>query len=262
MKMTAWKSSGSRAAAEALEMFDKTRFERQISLPEVGTAGQEKLSGSSVLVAGAGALGSAALFYLASAGVGRIGILDPDRVEVSNLQRQILYAERDLGRLKAEAASERLRALNSAVRCEIHPLFLEDSNADRLISGYDAVIDATDNFPAKFLASDTARRLGKPCSFGGLEGWTGLSMTLLPAEGPCLHCLFRNDPPAPERTGPFGALPGVIGSIQAAEILKILLGLRPGLCGILLRFDALAMSFRRIPVSVCKDCPHHPRAGV
>lgn len=244
-----------------MEEIDMVRFTRQIALPEIGESGQAKLAASSVLVVGAGALGSSALFYLASAGVGRIGIADPDRVELSNLQRQILYMEKDIGRFKADAAGERLCALNSHIRYEIHPVGLENSNAERLIAGYDMILDATDDLSAKLLAADTAWRLGKPFSFGGIEGWIGQSMTVLPGEGPCLHCLFRNELPPLEHAGPLGCLSGAIGSIQAAEALKILLGMRPGLQGVLLHFDALRMTFRRIPVSICRVCPNHGKGN-
>lgn len=234
----------------------ETRYARQIALPEIGRDGQKKIAASSVLVIGAGGLGSPLLFYLAAAGVGRIGIVDFDRVDRSNLQRQILYAETDVGRFKAEAAAETLARLNSTV--EYLPMLekLTPENADRICAGFDAVADATDSPAAKLLAADVARRAGKPFSYAGIQSFAGQVMTILPDRGPCLHCLLRSTPPPPEKTGPFGAVAGLAGSIQTAEILKILAGLPPGLAGTLLAFDALAMTFRRIPVARNPNCPY------
>lgn len=235
---------------------DRARYARQLALPEIGEAGQRRLLASSVLVVGAGGLGSPAAFYVAAAGVGRVGLVDFDKVELSNLQRQILHCSHDLGRPKAVSAAETLRDLNPSLEVESYERRLDEANAAELFSKYDFIIDATDNFSSKILIGETAWRLGKPHSHAGITAFSGQLMSVLPPSGPCVRCLYRRtpeDPAAPR--GPLGAVPGVIGSLQALEAVKLLAGLKLSLTGCVLAFDALSMSFRKVPLKPGPSCP-------
>jgi len=239
----------------ALSKEERARYARQLALPEIGEAGQERLLASSVLIVGAGGLGSPAAFYVAAAGIGRLGIVDSDTVEISNLQRQILHGSHDLGRPKVVSASEFLHELNPSLHIETHEVRLDASNAQALFSKYDFIIDATDNFSSKIMIGEAAWRVGKPHSHGGIAGFTGQTMTVVPPNGPCVRCLYRQTPkdPATPR-GPLGAVPGVIGSIQALEAIKCILGIKPLLTGCVLSFDALSTSFRKVALKPNPSC--------
>ena len=237
------------------------RYERQFLLAGFGEEGQEKLARGSVLVIGAGGLGSPAALYLAAAGVGRIGIVDGDAVELSNLQRQILHATADLGRPKAVSAAESMRAINPHVIVEPHELFLDESNIDALVADYDFVVDATDNFDAKYLINDSCVRVGKPFVHAAVMAFSGQLLTYVPGQGPCYRCVF-GEPPAPEeapsakRSGIMGAIAGVVGCLEAVEAIKYLSGIGELACGSLLVYDGLYCDFRKIPLAPARpDCP-------
>ena len=242
------------------------RHHRQLILPEIGEAGQRRLQDAAVLVVGLGALGAPVSLYLAAAGVGRIGLLDDQRVERSNLNRQILYQDSDLGRPKVEAARNRLRALDPALTLEAIYDTFRPANASQLLAAYDLVIDGTDSFETKFLLNDAAVLLGKPLVHGAALQWSGQVLTVLPG-GPCLRCLFF-EPPDPgvvqtcEEAGIMGAVTGVIGSVQAEEAIKLLLGSGEPLSGRIFQHDALraesrTTEFQRDPR--CPVCSVNPR---
>jgi len=241
-------------------------YSRQMALREVGAAGQERLRGASVLVVGAGGLGVPVLQYLAGAGVGRLGIVDGDRLEPSNLHRQTWYALADCGREKAALAAERVQALNPEVRVEAHALRLDAGNVDRLVQGYDLVLDCSDNFSTKFLLNDVALRAHKPVLFASVYQYEGQLQLVAGNEAPCLRCVW------PEATrdglvgncaeaGVLGPVPGVFGSLQALEALKLLLGL-PGLgADEMLIFDLVTLSSQRLRARRAADCVAHRRAA-
>jgi adenylyltransferase/sulfurtransferase len=236
------------------------RYGRHLILPEVGLAGQRRLKASSVLVVGAGGLGSPLALYLAAAGVGRIGLVDFDRVEASNLQRQILHGTSSVGRSKLESARARIEDLNPEIRLETHETRLSSANALELIRAYDVVVDGTDNFPTRYLVNDACALAGKPNVYGSIFRFEGQASVFDAARGPCYRCLFP-DPPPPglvpscAEGGVLGVLPGVIGVIQGIETLKLLLGAGESLIGRLLLFDALAMSFRELVLRKDPGCP-------
>jgi adenylyltransferase/sulfurtransferase len=244
---------------EALTREQRHRYQRNLLLPGVGVEGQEKLLGGGVLVVGAGGLGSPVAYYLAAAGVGRLGLVDADVVDLSNLQRQILHATGDIGRLKVESAKDKLVALNPEVRVEVFPGRLDAAGAVSLIERYDLVVDCTDNFATRFLLNDTCLRLGKPFIYGGVLSFAGQVMTVRPEAGPCLRCLFPHEPdphaPGGAEVGVLGAVPGVIGAIQGTEAIKYLLELGDLLVGRLLTYDALSMTFCEVSVEWESGCP-------
>lgn len=242
------------------------RYQRHLSLREVGFKGQQKLLASKVLCVGAGGLGSPALYYLAAAGVGTIGIAEGDVVDDSNLQRQIVHFTDDVGRPKLASAREKLEKINPDVKIVAHEGFLTAENAVGIISQYDFVLDGTDNFPAKFLINDACVIAGKPFSHAGILRFEGQAMTVVPGKGRCYRCLFREPPPAAAvpscaEAGVLGAIAGVLGTLQATECLKYLLGKGDLLVDRLLIFDALAMRFREIKGRrdpECAVCGDHP----
>ena len=242
------------------------RYGRHLILPEVGLRGQRRLKASSVLVVGAGGLGSPLSLYLAAAGVGRIGIVDFDRVEESNLQRQVLYGEATVGRPKLRAAKERLSDLNPHVEVETHEVRLTSEKALDLVRRYDVVADGTDNFPTRYLVNDACVLLGKPNAYGSLFRFEGQASVFDARRGPCYRCLYPEPPPpglvpSCAEGGVLGFLPGVIGLIQGIEVVKLLLGLGETLIGRLLLFDALAMRFREVKLRkdpACPICGDHP----
>jgi molybdopterin/thiamine biosynthesis adenylyltransferase/rhodanese-related sulfurtransferase len=248
-----------------LSAAELARYQRHIALPELGQGGQERLKAARVLVIGAGGLGSPAALYLAAAGVGTLGLVDGDRVELSNLQRQVLFDGASVGRPKADAARERLLALNSAIAVVAHALTLRAQNALEVLGGYDLVLDGTDRLPTRYLINDACVLLGKPLVSAAIHRFEGHAMTYLPGRGPCYRCLF---PEAEEGVvascadaGVLGVLPGVLGAIQATEAVKILTGVGEPLVGRLLTYDALAMSFVELPVTRrpdCAVCGEHP----
>ncbi|SDF16941.1 adenylyltransferase and sulfurtransferase [Thermus arciformis] len=241
------------------------RYHRQMILPQVGPEGQERLKRSSVVVVGAGGLGVPVLQYLVAAGVGRVGLVEMDRVEVSNLHRQVLYTTEDVGKPKALAARERLLALNPLVEIVAHPVRLTSENALEILRPYDLIVDASDNFPTRYLVNDAAVFLNKPLVFGAIYQFDGQVVVFHhPTEegemGPCYRCLFPKPPPPGSvpscaEAGVFGVLPGVVGSLMAAEALKVLLGLGKPLAGHLLLYDALEGAFRKLKTRRNPACP-------
>ena len=236
------------------------RYSRQLSLPAIGIEGQRKLKRARVLVVGAGGLGSPALLYLASAGVGTIGLVDFDPVDVTNLHRQILYTDADVGGSKTRAASARIAAANPHVHVEAHDTRLTSANALEIAADYDIIVDGTDNFATRYLVNDTAVLLGKTNVYASVLRFEGQASVFAAPDGPCYRCLFRDPPPAGlipncAEAGVLGVLPGIMGSIQASETIKLITGAGAPLVGRLLLFDALAMRFRTIEVRRDPDCP-------
>lgn len=235
------------------------RYERNILLSGVGTEGQGKLLNAGVLLVGAGGLGSPAAFYLAAAGVGRIGLVDSDTVSLSNLQRQILHTTPDIGRPKVVSASEKLRALNPDLKLETHQEMLNENIAEQLIGSYDFIIDCTDNFTSRYIINKACIKFKKPFVYGGVLAWAGQAFTVVPGKGPCFRCVFREEPPegAPttSEVGILGAVPGVIGVIQASEAIRYILGVGELLVGRILTYDALSARFFEISVQRSNDCP-------
>ncbi|WP_181242701.1 HesA/MoeB/ThiF family protein [Caulobacter vibrioides] len=232
------------------------RYARHLVLREVGGPGQQKLKAARVLVVGAGGLGAPAALYLAAAGVGTIGLVDPDTVSLSNLQRQVLYATGDVGRPKVEAASEHLRALNPNTSVEIHPVWLGASNAQAVVSGYDLVLDGTDDFATRFAVSDACVAQGKALVSGALGRWTG-QVGVFHGQ-PCYRCLVPDIPPDAETcalVGVVGALAGVIGSMMALEAVKLITGAGEPLSGRLLIYDGLAGETRTVRIGRDPQCP-------
>lgn len=235
------------------------RYSRNIILKEVGGKGQEKLLSSSVLIIGAGGLGSPAALYLAASGVGTIGIVDFDKVDITNLQRQIIHTTADIGKNKVLSAKEKIASLNPDVKVNVHEVFLNAANIAEVIAAYDFVIDGTDNFPAKFLVNDACVFGKKAFSHGGILRFQGQTLTYLPGNT-CFRCVFNEPPPKDavptcSQAGILGAVAGMLGTIQAAEALKYLLAKGELLVSRLLMFDALAMNFRIIKVNKNKECP-------
>ncbi len=236
------------------------RYSRQLLLPEVGVSGQRKLLGAKVLVVGAGGLGSPLALYLAAAGVGKLGLVDFDTVDESNLQRQVLYTTPDVGRAKLEAAEGHLKALNPEVNVVRHEGRLTSANAFEVLSGYDVVVDGTDNFPTRYLVNDAAVLLRKPVVYGSIYRFEGQVTVFDAKSGPCYRCLYPEPPPAGlvpscAEGGVLGVLPGIIGTLQALETLKLILGKGDSLLGRLLLFDGLTGSFHELKVRKSPDCP-------
>ena len=244
----------------SLDQQEITRYSRHLVLEEVGMEGQEKLKASSALVVGAGGLGSPVTMYLAAAGIGRLGLVDFDQIDFSNLQRQILYGTSDVGKLKLDVAADRLEELNPHVVVERHPLRLSSENALEILAGYDVILDGTDNFATRYLINDACVLLGKPNVYGSILRFEGQASVFWAEKGPCYRCLFPDPPPAGAvpscaEGGVLGVLPGIIGSIQAMEAIKLLLGQGDSLLGRLLAFDALEMSFRQLKLRKDPNCP-------
>jgi molybdopterin/thiamine biosynthesis adenylyltransferase len=241
---------------------ERELYRRNILIPEVGEAGQLKLLQSKVLIVGLGGLGSPALLYLTACGVGEIGIVDSDRVELSNLQRQILHGWGDIGIEKTISARQSASRLRADVQLTPYPFRVTADNVSEIIAPYDFVIEATDNFESKFLINDACVRLGKAFSHAGILGGYGQTMTVVPGEGPCFRCVFGEAPPpgAVEEAGSAGVLttvPGVLGTIQATEAVKYILGCGNLLVGRLLTWDAFSMAFREIKLpsdNLCEVC--------
>jgi molybdopterin/thiamine biosynthesis adenylyltransferase len=235
------------------------RYSRHISLREIGEQGQEKLLSGRVLIIGAGGLGSPVALYLAAAGIGTIGIADADQVSLSNLQRQVIHATADIGRPKVESAREKILAINPALKVATYREWVTATTIQRIIREYDFVVDATDNFAAKFLINDACVLAGKPYSHGGILGFSGQTITVLPGTT-CYRCIFPSPPPHEAATacsppGVLGVLPGVIGTIQATEAIKLLLRVGGLLTGRMLTYDALGLEFRTVPFRRNPRCP-------
>ncbi len=236
------------------------RYSRHLILPEVGLEGQRRLKGSSVLIVGAGGLGSPLALYLAAAGVGRIGLVDFDQVDESNLQRQILHGRSNVGRSKLQSARERLADLNPDIQIDCHEIRLARDNAFEILAPYQVVVDGTDNFPTRYLVNDACGLLRKPNVHGSIFRFEGQVSVFDVTRGPCYRCLYPEPPPpglvpSCAEGGVLGVLPGVIGVLQGIETLKLLLDLGDSLIGRLLLFDALAMRFRELALRKDPSCP-------
>ncbi len=230
----------------------RERYARHIRLDEIGEEGQEKLLSSRVLIVGAGGLGSPIAMYLAAAGVGTIGIVDDDNVDLTNLQRQIIHTTQSIGTPKTLSARERIEKLNPEIFVNTYCLRIDSENVKSIFEKYDFVLDATDNFETKFLVNDTCVEMGKPFSHGGIVRFRGQLMTYVPGEGPCYRCIFEEPPepgavPSCHEVGVIGSICGMIGSMQSMEAVKYLLGMGNLLTGQLLTLDALTMEIRKIP---------------
>lgn len=239
---------------------EMVRYSRHLIMPEVGVDGQKKLKAASVLLVGAGGLGSPLGLYLAAAGVGRIGIVDYDVVDETNLQRQLLHGTKDVGRPKLDSARDRLADVNPHVEVEGYETHLSSDNALEILEPYDVVIDGTDNFPTRYLVNDACVILGKPNVYGSIFRFEGQLSVFDAERGPCYRCLFREPPPpgmvpSCAEGGVLGVLPGIIGSLQAMEAIKLILGTGDPMIGRLLMFDALEMNFREVKLRKNPDCP-------
>jgi sulfur-carrier protein adenylyltransferase/sulfurtransferase len=237
------------------------RYARHVILPGIGGDGQRRLMEAKVLVIGAGGLGSPAAMYLAAAGVGTLGLVDFDKVELSNLQRQLLHDTDDVGRPKVESARDRLNELNPNVEVAALETLLTSENAFDILGGYDVVVDGTDNFPVRYLVNDATQMLGTPLVYGSIYQWEGQASVFMPgSDAPCYRCLFPEPPPpgtvpSCAEGGVFGVLPGIIGSVQAVEAIKLVLGVGEPLVGKLLIYDALSNEFTTVKLRWDPDCP-------
>lgn len=243
-----------------------TRYSRHILLPEVGGKGQKKLSQAKVFIVGAGGLGCPVAYYLAAAGIGTIGLIDSDVVDLSNLQRQILHHTPDVGRSKVRSAQEKIQALNPDVRVDMYEERFTSRNARDLIRPYDVVIDGVDNFPAKFLINDACYMENKPLVHGGILRFEGRAFTIIPNRSACYRCIFKHPPPAGvvptcQEAGIIGVVAGIIGTIQATEAIKLILNIGTPLTDRILDFDARTTAFREIRVKrnpACALCGPNP----
>jgi adenylyltransferase/sulfurtransferase len=249
-----------RADAVGLSPQETARYSRHLIMPEVGVEGQKRLKAASVLLVGAGGLGSPLALYLAAAGVGRLGLVDFDVVDFSNLQRQVLHGTPDVGRPKLHSARDRIAAINPEVRVDLYETHLTAANALDILRPYDIVIDGTDNFPTRYLVNDACVLLDRPNVYGSIFRFDGQASVFYPRRGPCYRCLYPEPPPPGEvpscaEGGVLGILPGLIGCIQATEAVKLILGQGEPLVGRLLIYDALRMGFREFKVRRDPRCP-------
>src|SRR6476659_5168704 len=237
------------------------RYSRHLIMPEVTVERQKRLKAARVLCIGAGGLGSPAALYLAAAGVGRLGLVDFDRVDLTNLQRQILHGTKDIGRSKLESARDRLHDINPAIEIQLHDCRLSSENAEKIVADYDVVVDGSDNFATRYLSNDVCVFARKPNVYGSVFRFEGQASLFAPhLGGPCYRCLFPEPPPpgaAPScaEAGVLGVLPGIIGLVQATEALKLIVGAGESLAGRLLHFDALKMKFREFNLRRDPECP-------
>src|SRR5579862_3574780 len=249
-----------RAANQTLSTPEVARYSRHLIMPEVGMDGQKRLKASAVLLIGAGGLGSPLGLYLAAAGVGRLGLVDFDKVDFSNLQRQILHGTADVGRSKLQSAKDRLQAINPEVQLDLYETRLTSANALQIFDPYDIIIDGTDNFATRYLVNDACVLLHKPNVYGSIFRFDGQASVFAPPAGPCYRCLYPEPPPPGEvpscaEGGVLGILPGLVGCIQATEAVKLILGKGSPLIGRLLLYDALQMSFQEFKVRRNPKCP-------
>ena len=249
-------------APEAIELSNEEikRYSRHLIMPEVGMAGQKKLKAASVLLIGAGGLGSPLAMYLAAAGIGRIGLVDYDVVSYSNLQRQVIHGTSDVGRPKLESAKDRIKEINPFVQVDTYEVPLTSENALDILAPYDVIIDGTDNFPTRYLTNDACVLLGKPNVYGSIFRFEGQASVFYAEEGPCYRCLFPEPPPpglvpSCAEGGVLGVLPGTIGAIQTTEAIKLILGTGTSLIGRLLLYDALGMEFDEVRLRKNPNCP-------
>ena len=248
------------AALPELTTDDLSRYSRHLILPEVGMEGQRKLKAARVLCVGTGGLGSPLALYLTAAGIGTLGLVDFDVVDASNLQRQIIHSTRDIGRKKIDSAEEKLKALNPAINIVKHETMLTSANALDILKDYDIVADGTDNFPTRYLVNDACVLLGKPNAYGSIFRFEGQASVFATKEGPCYRCLYPEPPPpglvpSCAEGGVLGILPGLVGVIQATEVIKLILGKGAPLIGRLLLVDALNMRFRELKLRKNPECP-------
>src|SRR5438034_4142912 len=250
-----------RISGVRLSKEETARYSRHLIMPEVTVDGQRRLKAARILCIGAGGLGSPAALYLAAAGVGTIGIIDFDAVDLSNLQRQILHGTKDIGRSKLESARDRLHDINPKIDIELHECRFSSENATQLVSGYDVVVDGSDNFPTRYLSNDVCVFAHKPNVYGSVFRFDGQTTVFAPhLGGPCYRCLFP-EPPAPDtvpncaEAGVLGVLPGIIGMLQAIETIKLIVGIGEPLIGRLLHFDALKVKFRELNLRRDAQCP-------
>src|ERR1700757_235914 len=250
-----------RTSAADLSTAELQRYSRHLIMPEVTAEGQKRLKAACVLCIGAGGLGSPAALYLAAAGVGRLGLVDFDRVDVTNLQRQILHGTKDIGRNKLESARDRLHDINPEIEIKLHQCRFSSENAEQIVADYDGVVDGSDNFATRYLSNDICVFAGKPNVYGSVFRFEGQTTVFAPhLGGPCYRCLFP-EPPPPEsvpncaQAGVLGVLPGIIGMLQAIETLKLILGIGEVLVGRLLHFDALKVKFRELNLRRDQQCP-------
>ena len=260
MKNSGNSKEGPSPAAVSLSNEEIKRYSRHLIMPEVGVEGQKKLKAASVLLIGTGGLGSPLGLYLASAGIGRIGLVDFDVVDFTNLQRQILYTTEDVGKSKLQAAKARLQAINPHITIETHNTRLSSENAMEILKGYDVVADGTDNFPTRYLVNDACVLLGKPNVYGSIFRFEGQASVFDASKGPCYRCLYPEPPPpglvpSCAEGGVLGILPGIIGTIQATETIKLILGGGEPLIGRLLLFNAMKMRFRELKLRKSPTCP-------
>jgi adenylyltransferase/sulfurtransferase len=239
---------------------DLSRYARHLILPEVGMEGQRKLKAARVLCVGTGGLGSPLALYLAATGIGTLGLVDFDVVDASNLQRQIIHSTKDIGRKKLDSAAEKLLALNPSLNVVKHETMLSSANALEILKDYDVVADGTDNFPTRYLVNDTCVLLGKPNAYGSIFRFEGQASVFATKEGPCYRCLYPEPPPpglvpSCAEGGVLGILPGLVGVIQATEVIKLILGKGSPLIGRLLLVDALSMRFRELKLRKNHECP-------
>ena len=240
---------------------ETARYSRHLIMPEVTTDGQRRLKAARVLCIGAGGLGSPAALYLAAAGVGTIGIVDFDEVDLSNLQRQILHGTKDVGRSKLESAQDRLRDINPEIEIELHQCRFSSENASKIVSEYDVVVDGSDNFATRYLSNDVCVFASKPNVYGSVFRFEGQTTVFAPyLGGPCYRCLFPEPPPPDSvpncaQAGVLGVLPGIIGTLQAVEAIKLIVGIGEPLIGRLLHFDALKVKFRELNLRRDPQCP-------
>ena len=239
---------------------DLARYSRHLILPEVGMEGQQRLKAARVLCVGTGGLGSPLALYLAAAGIGTLGLVDFDVVDASNLQRQIIHSTKDIGRKKLDSAEEKLKALNPALHVVKHETMLTSANALEILKDYDIVADGTDNFPTRYLVNDACVLLGKPNAYGSIFRFEGQASVFATKDGPCYRCLYPEPPPpglvpSCAEGGVLGILPGLVGVIQATEVIKLILGKGDSLAGRLLLVDALNMRFRELKLRKNPECP-------
>jgi sulfur-carrier protein adenylyltransferase/sulfurtransferase len=247
-------------AAVELSHEEVRRYSRHLIMPEVGMTGQKRLKAASVLLIGAGGLGSPLAMYLAAAGIGRIGLVDYDVVDYTNLQRQIIHGTKDVGRPKLESAKARILDINPHIQVDTYEVPLTSENALELFEPYDIIIDGTDNFPTRYLTNDACVLLGKPNVYGSIFRFEGQASVFYAKEGPCYRCLFPEPPPpglvpSCAEGGVLGVLPGTIGAIQATEAIKLILGVGESLIGRLLLYDATTMGFDEVRLRKNPNCP-------
>jgi sulfur-carrier protein adenylyltransferase/sulfurtransferase len=264
--ITLWKDRGYEIdVPRTLSSEQRERYSRHLLIPEIGAVGQQKLLDAKVLLLGAGGLGSPTALYLAAAGVGTLGIVDDDEVDLSNLQRQVIHSTQRIGVAKVDSAEETIHGLNPDVKVVKYPVRLDASNIMEIIAGYDVIVDGVDNFPTRYLLNDATVRLKIPVVSASILGFDGQLSVFKPYEGPCYRCLFREPPPAElapscGANGVLGVLPGTMGLLQATEVVKLILGIGEPAIGRLLLYDALAATLSEVKVHRDPDCPICSRA--